>query len=87
MPELKDKSINVGVISTVVDLDKIPFADKTREKARLKRLESGPKVDKDNKPFHKAGSNSWAKKKEQRCKKEKRKTKKLASKAHAVCST
>ena len=83
MPELKDRPIELDM-SPAVDVDKIPFADKVREKARLKRLESGVKVDKENKHFHKNATTSWAKKKEQKSRKEKRKLKKIASKSEAT---
>ena len=78
MPELKNRTIELK-LPFEVDVDKIPFSDKVREKARLKRLESGPIVDKDHKSAKHKKTESWTKKKEQKVRKEKRKTKKIAA--------
>lgn len=81
MPELKNVCIEIDLPDSV-DLEKIPYLDKVREKARLKRLQAGPIVDKSQKDKIRASQTvSWAKKKEQKMKKEKRKMKKIAVKS------
>lgn len=81
MPELKNVSIEIDLPDSV-DLEKIPYLDKVREKARLKRLQAGPIVDKSQKDKIRSSQTvSWAKKKEQKMKKEKRKMKKIAVKS------
>jgi len=75
MPELRDRDIEFK--DEDIDFDKIPFADKFQEKARLKRLESGE--DKTKKKIRKKQNDSWTKIKEQKDKKIKRKMKKVAA--------
>ena len=72
VPELKGRGVEVRC--GVVDTAAIPYKDKVREKARLKRLQEGPK---EVKLGGKSGKvESWSKKKEQKLKRVKRKTKK-----------
>ena len=78
MPEFKNRTIELK-LSVEVDVDQIPYSDKVREKARLKRLEIGPLVDKDQKSVKHKKTDSWTKKKEQKFKKDKRKSKKMAA--------
>ena len=80
MPELKNRTIELN-LSVDVDVEKIPYSDKIREKARLKRLELGPILDKDQKNKRFKNNPSWTKKKEQKVKKEKRKFKKIVAKS------
>jgi len=85
MPELKNRTIELN-LSVDVDVEKIPYSDKVREKARLKRLELGPILDKDQKNKRFKNNPSWTKKKEQKVKKEKRKFKKIVAKSKVVGS-
>ena len=83
MPELKNRTIELK-LSVDIDVENIPYTDKIREKARLKRLEIGPLVDKDQKHLKHKNNDSWTKKKEQKLKKVKRKSKKIAAKSKLV---
>ena len=76
MPELRGLDIK-DFITTDVDIEMIPYKDKTREKERQKRLLEG-EVDNGATPAKKKTrfskqSDAWSKKKERRRKKEKRK--------------
>ena len=75
MPELKALKLPEIELPDDLKLEKIPFSDKVREKARLKRLELGPLTDKKNHKNKKA--DSWTKQKELKEKKDKRKQKKV----------
>ena len=80
MPELKNRTIELELPDDI-DVEKIPFTDKFREKARLKRLALGPIADNDHRNKRHKDNDSWTKKKEQKLKKEKRKTKKIVAKS------
>eukprot|EP00116_Pleurobrachia_bachei_P001306 sb/3461568/ len=72
VPELKGRGVEVKC--GTVDTSGIPYKDKVREKIRLKRLQDGPKEVK--REGRGKVMESWSKKKEQKLKREKRKTKK-----------
>ena len=74
VPELKGRGVEVKC--GTVETSGIPYKDKVREKIRLKRLQDGPKEVKKDGRGKGAMLESWSKKKEQKLKREKRKTKK-----------
>ncbi|XP_074641079.1 ATP-dependent RNA helicase DDX55-like isoform X2 [Tubulanus polymorphus] len=84
MPELKSKSFP-DFEEAEIDTTKIPFRDKTREKARLKLLED-IKLNGPQKVKRKMETVSWSKQKEKKDKRKARKAKKLSNKRPAELS-
>ena len=97
MPELKSREVKLELLEEV-EVANIPYSDKVREKARLrrvelapKRLELGPKhVRKPGGKLVKIGgkvvvkTDSWTVQKDKKVMKEKRKSKKEAKKQYVV---
>ncbi|KAL8624710.1 ATP-dependent RNA helicase ddx55 [Nucella lapillus] len=74
MPELKGRKVT-AFIPAEVDINAIHFKDKTREKLRQQKLESGERKEK-KKQAHRVETEAWSKQKERKGNRQKRRDKK-----------